>query len=66
MKRFPRLCAAVCLTLVLAFSAFGDGNIGCPYVPTKPTSSVQSQATAVGDTLIQSTLDLLQNLLSLS
>jgi hypothetical protein len=65
MSRLPKLCAALCLTLALAFNAFGDGNIGCPYVPTHTTSADQPQATVGGDTLIQSTLDLLQNVLSL-
>jgi hypothetical protein len=70
MKRLPKFCAAACLTLVLAVSAFGDGEIGCPYVPPPPPPPPVAQpetpvVAGFGDTLTQSALDLLQKVLSL-
>jgi hypothetical protein len=67
MNRLQNFCAATCLTLVLATSAFA-GEIGCPYVPPPPPPPDQPHAAVAGDnndTLTQSVLVLLQNVLSL-
>jgi hypothetical protein len=67
MNRLQNFCAATCLTLIFALSGFA-GEIGCPYVPPPPPPPDQPQVAAAGgsyDTLMQSVLVVLQNVLSL-
>jgi hypothetical protein len=65
MNRLQKFCAATCLTLIFALSTFA-GEIGCPYVPPPPPPPDQQMAAAGdNDTLMQSVLVLVQNILSL-